>query len=337
MIRILINTTLWIFGVLMLTGCFADSRYNYKKKSEKQELFPRTQSELLMQKFDRSALSQIPTFNERMEKSRGARGLIAPFSGDLISYGTTALKTVITNQQNKFTAVSKFSKTDLYFYDQPSSSGPFDPAGMQFTGFDLVRTIEGKDGNLDTAFIASFELDTSKATEILNNSVFNLKLKDFRLKYVKPKVGLSGSRKISVEFDISFITSYVNDKGNIFDSVVLGRFHLLLKDISINMNDSNYGRFVKKPNEKEPELTGKSFVVPRSFGYFKVGDNLVTGYNQGSYSILATVKESTRPSFATRLIIQNGSSVITTTSPQISTQISTLIQPPAAVAPAKKN
>jgi hypothetical protein len=58
------------------------------------------------------------------------------------------------------------------------------------------------------------------------------------------------------------------------------------------------------------EVTGKSFVVPRSAGYFKNSDTIASGYNQGSYSIVVSVKECTKPNFATSIIIENGSSML---------------------------
>jgi hypothetical protein len=48
--------------------------------------------------------------------------------------------------------------------------------------------------------------------------------------------------------------------------------------------------------------------VPRSYGYFKTGGKIKPGYNQGSYSIVVSLKECTKPNFATNIIIENGSS-----------------------------
>ena len=63
------------------------------------------------------------------------------------------------------------------------------PLPIQFKGFTLVRTFTNKTGTKDTAFVADFELDTTNSNEILNNSVFRLKLKNLELNYSKAKLG----------------------------------------------------------------------------------------------------------------------------------------------------
>jgi hypothetical protein len=310
---------IFFFFITMLAGCFADKKYYYPKEKEKEELHVDTKSnEFLMRKFAQLPPVAILSLQERLDRTK-ERGLFAPLAINLINEATSAIKTIIANEQNKYTTVSQFTKTNLYFYDQPSLAGPFDPAGMQFTGFDLVRTIENDNGKPDTAFIAEFEIDTTKTMEILNNSMFELKLKKFSVKYVKPKVSIGGAKKMSVEFDISFLTSYVNDKGNILDSVVLGKFHLLLREISIDFNDQNFGTCSK--NSEEQVVFGKSFIVPRSFGYFKTGKSIVAGYNQGLYSIVATVKESTQPTYGSAIINENGILILNTASGEISRKI----------------
>ena len=151
-----------------MAGCLPAHGYAYARKTTKEELclHPRDSSELLMKKFDALPGQPIPTLEERLERTRPTRGLIAPMATSLLGYAVSGAKTIIANEKGKYTAVSKFTKTELYFYDQPSLEGPFDPAGMQFTGFDLVRTIRNEEGQTDTAFLATFEIDTSKADEI---------------------------------------------------------------------------------------------------------------------------------------------------------------------------
>ena len=320
--------------VLMgLTGCLPAREYKYARKTTKEELciHPRDSSGLLMKKFDALPNEDIPTLEDRLERTRPTRGLMAPMATTMIGYAISGAKTIIKNEKGKYTAATKFTKTELYFYDQPSLDGPFDPAGMQFTGFDLVRTIRNDEGQTDTAFLATFEVDTSKAEEILNNHIFRLKLTAFRVKYIKPKVAIFDKRKMSVEFDISFLTTYISDKGIIHDSVVLGKFHLMLKDIDIDKQSDDFGKCTKFG--RETEVTGKSFIVPRSPGYFKTKNKIIPGYNQGSYSIVVSVKECTKPNFATAVIIENGSSWLDDASKMASDKLGPTTKP--ATTPAK--
>lgn len=307
-----------------LTGCLPAHEYAYARKTTKEELciHARDSSQLLMSKFKKLPSQDIATLKQRIDS---ARGLVAPMATSLIGYAVSGVKTIIANEKGKYTAVSKFSKTELYFYDQPSLDGPFDPAGMQFTGFDLVRTIRNGGGDVDTAFFASFEVDTSAAGEILNNHIFRLKLTAFREKYIKPKVAMVGKRTMSVEFDISFLTTYVTDRGIIYDSLVLGKFHCMLKDISIEHGDPEYG--LCKRSGKEIEVTGKSFIVPRSAGHFKTSEGIVPGFNQGSYSIIVSVKECTKPNFATSIFVENGNTLLDAESKEITTDVNTILTP----------
>jgi hypothetical protein len=312
-----------------VTGCLPAKEYKYARQTTREELciHPRDSAGLLMHKMAVLPNQDIPTLDERIHK---ARGLVMTGATTLLGYAVSGAKTIIANEKGKYTAVTKFTKTELYFYDQPSLDGPFDPAGMQFTGFDVVRTVKNDAGELDTAFLATFEVDTSKVTEILNNHIFRLKLTAFKEKYVKPKVAVTGKRKMSVEFDISFLTTYVSDKGEIHDSLVLGKFHCMLKDISIEHGDPEFG--ICKKEEKA--VSGKAFIVPRSAGYFKTDNKIVPGYNQGSYSIVVSVKECTKPSFATSIIIENGNSWLDDASKTVSGKVGSIVTP---AAPAKKS
>ena len=98
----------------------------------------------------------------------------------------------------------------MYFYDQLSNEGPFDPAGMQFAGFKIIRTFVNDEGKTDTAFTASFSLDKSNTYEILNNSMFRLRLDDIKLKYAKAKVDPLVKKILNMDIEIGFSSSYVN-------------------------------------------------------------------------------------------------------------------------------
>ncbi len=312
----------------IITGCVADKHYAYSHENEKEELQLRDSmyghkgSEFLMQYFDTMPpLAEAPGLQKRLERTRATRGILAPLAVNLIGEATNAIKTIIKNEQDKYTTLTSLSKTDLYFYDQPSLDGPLDPAGMQFTGFNLLRTLKDEKGNsTDTAFIAAFELDSSKLREVMNNGTFRLSLKNFRLKYVKPKVALGSAHTMSIEINISFLTSYADEKGNIHDSVSLGKFHCLLQDISIDLQDPNFGKC-----PKDVVVSGRSFIVPRSAGYFKLENNnaakIVKGYNQGQYSIIASVKECTKPVFGSKIIAENSTILIDELSNTLSEKI----------------
>lgn len=251
------------------------------------------------------------TMAERSLANRGERrGLLAPLAGNMVSLASSAVKQMIANDQKKFLASYNFGLNGLYFYDQLSSENPFDPVGMQFHGFRIIRTFQTKTGSTDTALIADFMIDTSNISEIINNSVFRLRLKSFDLRYAKAKVPAMNKEKIlNMDLQISFMTSYVSHDGKLYDSVTLGKFFFALRKAPLDTAASNYKTYYNAL--KDTLLTGKSFIVPRSFGYHREPDGeMKPGYSQGAYSIEVKVVETSKNNFVTKLVFDNANSII---------------------------
>ena len=260
----------------------------------------------------------VVNFNQLKEQSapslasRGknkARGLDM-LVGSVASIATDAIKKVISNEQKKYVADYQFALTDLYFYDQLSNEGPFDPVGMQFSGFKIVRTFVNKDGMLDTAFSASFVLDTSNLYEILNNSMFRLRLKDFNLKYAKAKIAEGGAKELNMDIEITFRSSYVSSDAVLYDNVNLGKFYLFIRKAPLEPSAENYQAYYSAMKGKL--LTGRSFIVPRSFGYHLEDGDAKPGYSQGAYHIDVRVKESSKNVFESKVITDNTNLMIDT-------------------------
>lgn len=255
-----------------------------------------------------SALKEQPTPTLAARGTNLSRGLpVAPLVGSVVSIATDAVKKVIANEKKKYAATYQFALTDLYFYDQLSNEGPFDPVGLQFSGFEIARTFLNSNGETDTAFTARFSLDVNNAYEMLNNSVFRLKLDDISIKYAKAKIAARGEKKLNMDIEISFQSSYVNQDAVLFDNVTLGKFYLFLRSAPLDTASDNYSAFYKKL--KGTSLTGRSFIVPRSFGYHMEGGTAKPGYSQGAYSITVKVKESTKDVFISK-VISEGSNII---------------------------
>lgn len=247
----------------------------------------------------------VLSFRERAQ----SRAFFAPMAGSLVSLGTDAVKKMIANDRKKYTAEYKMGLTDLVFYDQLSTENAFDPLGMQFNGFTLTRTFKNRNGVTDTAMTAVFELDKTNPYEILNNSIFRLKLKSFALHSAKAKVAKNGPQKLNMDFEITFKTSYVNEQGVLFDNVTLGKFIFTLRDAPLDKNAPGYTAYYEKLKNKKIE--GHSFIVPRSFGYHINEEGVPTkSYSQAVYSIQANVKESSKNSFVNTLLMDNSGQAI---------------------------
>lgn len=249
----------------------------------------------------------VPTFAERGTRSRGL--VLGPLLGSAVSLGTNAVKKMIANDREKYIAKYDFALTDLYFYDQLSTESVFDPVGLQFSGFTLLRTFTNSNGLTDTAFIAQFDLDTSSTNEIINNSIFRLKLKYLKILHSKAKMTAAQKNTLNMDIEITFHTTYVNELGQLFDNVELGKFYLLLRNAPMDKASTGYQKYYDKL--KDSAVDGRSFIVPRSAGYHKNDSGFVRrSFSQGAYSITAKVTETAKDKFVTKILVDNSSNII---------------------------
>lgn len=300
------NLSFLLIGVVTFLYACKSTEFGYAVKDEKAKMKiqedPNAINYLALKKQD------IPTMADRT--SSLSRGLpITPLVGGAVSLATSAIKQMIANDRKKYIADYSFALTELYFYDQLSTESCFDPVGMQFNGFTLVRTFTNKYGQTDTAFKASFALDTTKPNEIINNSIFRLKLKDLALNYTKAKITSGQKNNINMDIEITFLTSYVNDRGQLFDKIELGKFYLNLRNAPLDKNSGEYAPYYN--SLKGQPVEGKSFIVPRSFGYYINGENeSARCFSQGAYSIQVKVRESSKDKFVTKILVDNSGKII---------------------------
>lgn len=287
--------------VLSLFSC-KSSQYGSQKKAERLAMNVNESNEVI-----NYALLKKQEIPPAYAMSRGFFDP-TPMVGGVVSLATSGIKSMIANEQKKYSAQYSFALNDLYFYDQLSEQSVFDPVGMQFNGFTIVRTFKNKEGNLDTAMTASFEPDLSNPYEIINNSFFHLKLTDIRVDYAKAKLLAKENPKLNMDIEITFYTTYVTQTGQINSNVVLGTFFLPLRDIPMDKNDAAYADYYEKLKGKR--LDGQSFIVPRSYSYRMDNRAIVPSYSQGIYSILVRVKESSKNIFTHKLIAGNSDFMI---------------------------
>jgi hypothetical protein len=295
--------------VLALSGC-SGSKYGLAQKNERTDMQIREKHDVI--DYDTLSAQSIGSIRG------GSRGPMSGIVGGAISLATTIVKQKIAEDQKRYYTNYRYGLTGLYFYDQLSSEGPFDPLGMQFHGFRLVRTFDNN-GVTDTAMVADFELDATNPYEIINNSVFRLKLKELKLNYAKVKLP-KNNKLLNMDFEISFNSSYVNAQGVLFKNVELGKFFFFLRNAPLDKSTAGYDAFYQKL--KGQKLDGQSFIVPRSFGYH-IGENNTAevSYSQGAYTIDVNVKESSKNKFVNQLIIDNSGKAIEALGDQIKSKI----------------
>ncbi|RTL60318.1 MAG: hypothetical protein EKK37_05635 [Sphingobacteriales bacterium] len=301
---------------LQLISC-SGSKLGYAANDEKLEMQVKEKRDVI--DYNKLSAQRIPDFKRRMaqripDSSIGNPNAqhalpFAPILGGLVSLATNGVKKMIDNDKKKYTAGYDFALTKLYFYDQLSTESMFDPLGMQFHGFTLVRTFKTADGKEDTALKATFVLDTANEYEIINNAVFRLRLKDIDIRYAKAKIAKTAKQNINMDMEISFYSSYVNEMGQLFDNVLLGKFYLLLREVPLDKSAQGYAEYYQKLRGNL--LDGRSFIVPRSFGYYLTGNgDRAKCYSQGAYSIHVKVNESSKNTFVNKIIIDNSTQIL---------------------------
>ena len=88
-----------------------------------------------------------------------------------------------------------------------------------------------------------------------------------------------------------------------------GKFYFLVRNAPVNKTESGYDGYYK--NLQDKMLDGKSFIVPRSFGYHVVGPNQTKqSFSQGAYSIQVNVRESSKDKFITKVLVDNSGKLI---------------------------
>lgn len=295
----------------VLTACVG-SKFSNKRKGETLSLKVMEDSSYL--RLHTLKTQQIPTLAMRGASSRGF-GI-----GELVSLAAMGVDKLIALDKSQFTASYGQSVNDLYFYDQISNTGHFDPTGIQFKGLEIQRNVKIRKKDT-TALHASFLIDTTQKYEILNSSVFRLRVQDLHLSYSKAKASTTkwyvpwtwGNKniddKMNMDLEIRFYTSYVTASGNFYDNVLVGKFSLNLRNMPLNPESEGYKAYYD--SLAGDALGGYSFLIPRSCGFaFDEEKELQQIYNQGSYRIEVSVKETGKEKFIKTKLAENSTEII---------------------------
>ncbi len=249
------------------------------------------------------SFSKIPTQQAYTMDEREGRGIISSF---VISKSIQGIQSLIDNRKKKFKADYSFAVKDESFYDQVSTEGPFDPTGIRFKDFAVARIFKVGNNIYDTAFVARFSLDTSGEgiSELMNNSIFRLKLDTFILRSAKVRLPRH-LKYLNMDIEISFVSSYISSNGQINPDVTVGKFIYAIRKAPLDPDDTAYASYYKNLPKQHPYCTGQSFLIPRSAGYFKNEETnkMEQCWGEGLYSIKVSVKESSKNSFINKMII----------------------------------
>jgi len=238
------------------------------------------------------------------------RGIVTSF---LINKGIQGIQSLIDNRKKKYSSDYSFAIKDESFYGHLSTDGPFDPTGIRFKGFTVARVARKQNKPADTLFIARFSIDTSenRIREIMNNGIFRLRLDTFAIKSSRVRLP-KHVKELNLDFEISFLSSFITGNGQISQDITVGKFLYSIRNAPLDPNDSSYDKFYHNIAKRRPELTGQSFLIPRSAGYYKDEDTRAIRqcWGQGLYSVKVSVKECSRNTFIDKVIIYSSGDIL---------------------------
>lgn len=301
-------------AAIFATSCVG-SKYSYKQKNEK----------VVMQLVEQTNAVALHLLKEQdaplLAQRSSTRGFLFPLIGQAISLAAQGVAKLIEVEKAKYTAEWQQSMNELYFYDQISESNPFDPTGIQFKGFKLYRIADIKKKVQDTLFYAYFEIDTTNVYDMINGSVFYLRLKELDVQYAKAKVPTTrwyipwswGNKKkddkLNLDLEINFTSSYVTKGGSYFYDSPVGKFMFSLRDFPLLPDDP--AKQVAYNNVLDKRIGGYAMLIPRSYGHAVNKDyNLKDVYSQGKYAVSVKVKESGKQKFITKLVTDNSQKIL---------------------------
>ena len=253
-------------------------------------------------------VSEDPEFYDKLAASQPrARGLLLPFTGKAVSAAKGALLNLIEKEEERLTKTYRQAQSDLYFYHSTSENHPMDPTGMQFDGLTVTRFQKSADGRRDTTFFATFSVDTSNAIEILNNSIFRLKLEKLMVRatllpgtkrWFLPWTWFDKVREtINLDVNIRMYGSWVDENLNMKRNEPVGEFFLVLREVPLEGSE-NYERYIK--SVEGMQLSGYSYLIPRSVSFQRAANRLGKIYGHGLYSLEVDITESRRPGKVSR-------------------------------------
>jgi len=297
------------FLIFLLISCIflftfsscASYKYSNKHKDEK----------LRAQVIDTLPVIEKSDLLAQVSITDASRGEI-DILGRVIGYAATGIKKIIELSKKNLTVQYTTGLNNLTFYKAPSTQGVIDPEGMQFNGFTVLRTVRIND-EIDTALFLRFVVDTSEKYDIINNSMFRLKLDEIKVNYAKARINgckwympwtvfWAGkkNKKLNMDIEIIITSSWLGENYSINTNVEIGRFMLGLRNLPLDKKDTGY---VKIYSELKGEmLDGYSFIVPRSYGkYPDIMHKFNKCWGQGLFNIQVNITEAGKEKFITKV------------------------------------
>lgn len=308
-------------STIFLTNC-SGSKYSHTKSATKVSMSPVESPEVLLS--EEYEEQEISDFDKRLLDSRGLGTTeVVSMVGQAVSLAVEGVSKLIAAEQKKYTVEYTRKIQDIYFYDQVSKNGKYDPTGMQFDGFEILNMIalDKKGKKQDTALYLRFEVDKSNPYSIINNSIFQMKLKEVKIKHTKAKLAKTkwynpvtwGEKKkdemLNVDVEVKLMCTYLDEQNNMVRDEEIGSFIFPIRNCPMNPEHPDYKKYREQMLGRM--MNGYSFLIPRSMGH-RIGprNKLEKVYSQGRFYMVVKVRESGKDKFIERAIYENSESIL---------------------------
>ena len=237
---------------------------------------------------------EMPLLLERSQRDlaqeNSSRGLLTMGIDIAAQFGSRALTEAFTKAKGKYSSEWKAPVCRDQFYNAPSTYGALDPSGLQFSGLSLSRDVAGQDGQMAEALFLSCSLPKDRLTEFITNHRFTLNLDSLSTDLSKIHAKYKSDKRVSLEINIVFKATWMDQNMDIHGNQELGAFRILLPGLTYDPKNPVYSIGGDKADNK---ISGYSFFIPRSYSAYKSGDKYVECWGTGEFDIEVSVKEVT--------------------------------------------
>ncbi len=233
------------------------------------------------------------------ELKNGQRGLLGTAVDFVANLSSKALFSIFDKVKASRVSEWKVPVTKDYFYNSVSFLGPYDPSGLQFRGIQMSRNMVQDDSRNSVFHLeCSMPTDSVSLTNFLANSRFVLELDSLAIDLSKVKARYTAKKKISIEIDIAFKATWVDESLTVHKDQELGMFRISLP--SLKYDPSNPVRTFGKADGVH--INGVCFFIPRSYAAYVEDVEYEPGmfrreyrnfWSAAEFEVGMTVKEST--------------------------------------------
>ena len=214
-------------------------------------------------------------------------------------------------QQCTYTCDLSSQTTIDDFYLRPSSIGALDPANIKFSGIGCRCYLQNPSNPTEGREVfyvwCKLRTDEEGIAKMVNHSKFELQVDSFSFAplycalpndsaKVHTKIDFRKRSNLTLKLNMKIYSSWINEAIMVTTDQLLGEFTLTARIDESRLSEANDSTFIyRKDNPADSalvQLTGDSFIVPRSFTGTSDGLTASRSWGTGQYRVVMTVTET---------------------------------------------